>query len=269
LFCLLLKTTHKLQPLNVGMFSVLQHTWNVHCSNLAAKRITVDHYNFIPEYLAICKKVITPDLIIKAFWKTGIFPFNPSIFSEQDFGPSMVLSSTLHLLSSYPNPTPFSPPAIPTDNKNTIADFIPECLSDIEIDSSDKDDSDNEGCKDKVCDNFRCIVSFDEIQPTLAPPLLNSDTLHTTPTNNQYITGGAPPEYQPPISQPRDNQLLLCHQNTLAFQFLSTHPHSPYVCICHHPHLAHLYPFLKYLTGRRPLGKCSLKCMVYTVSFPR
>jgi len=137
----------------VGMFLVLQCAWNTHCGNLVAKRITVDCYNFIPEYLAIQNKVVTPDLITKAFQKTGIFPFDPSIFSEQDFGPSMASSPILHLPSSYPNPTPSLPLAIPTDIEDSDTDFVLGQSSDMEMDSSDKVNSDNKEC----CNNGLCV----------------------------------------------------------------------------------------------------------------
>ena len=146
LFCLASKITLKLQPLDISIFSVLQHAWNAHSGDLAAKRITIDHHNFIPEYLAVWEKAIIPELIIKAFQKTGIFPFYPSVFLEEDFRPSMALSSGLHIPTLYSDLTPFSPPAIPTDNDNSDNNFILGCSSDVEIDSgNNKDNSDDKG----------------------------------------------------------------------------------------------------------------------------
>jgi len=228
LFCLPSKTTHKLQPLDVSMFSVLQCTWNVHCGDLAAKSITINRYNFIPEYLAVWEKVITWELIIKVFCKTGIYPFNPSIILDHDFRPSMALSTTLRLPSSYPNLIPSSPPAIPTDDEDSDDDFIPGHSSNVEMASGDDDDSGNEGhgddedfgcdegCVDK--DNFGCDkrcedvedfrrISIDKPQP---PSLLNSDTLHTTLTENRHITDRAHlecltsplPDHLPVLSMP-------------------------------------------------------------------
>ena len=205
LFCLPSKTTHKLQPLDVGMFSVLQHAWNAHSGDLAANRIVVDRYNFIPEYLATQEKVITSELIIKAFQKTGISPFNPSIFLDKDFGPSMASSSTLHLPSSYPNLIPSLPPAIPSDdedsnnedsdNEDSDDDFTLGCSSDVAIDSGDKNDSDDEGCGDKK--DSGCIDSYDGMQSTNSTPLPNPNTLPTTHTDTQRVAHCIPPEHCP------------------------------------------------------------------------
>ena len=184
-----MKTTHKLQPLDVGVFSVLQCAWSAHSGDLAAKRITIDRHNFIPEYLAVWEKAITPELIIKAFRKTGISPFNPSMFLEEDFGPSMASSLGLHLPTSYPDLTPSSPPAIPTDDEDSDDDFIPGHSSDVEMDSgNDKDNSDDKGCE--VEDDFTHVDPDDEMQAT---PLLNSDMPQTTPTD--ILTAGKTPEH--------------------------------------------------------------------------
>ena len=214
LYCLPSKTTHKLQPLDVGVFSVLQRAWNKHSGNLAAKRTPVDRYNFIPEYLAVRKQVVTPDLIIKAFRKTGISPFNPDIFPDQEYGPSMASSSTLHLPSSYPDPIPSSPPATPTDDEDSDDDYIPECSSDMEMCStgSDKDDPGDKGYEYK--DNFGCAVSHDD--PTT--PLI-SDMFHTTPTENQHITDGMPLVHGSPISQLRGQPATSTPSEHLSFSF--------------------------------------------------
>ena len=193
LFCLPSKTTHKLQPLDVGVFSVLQRTWHKHSGDLAAQRTTIDRYNFIPEYLAARKKAITPELIIKAFRKTGIFPFNPNAIEERDYGPSMASSSELHLPPSYPDHTPSSPPAIPTDDEdgNSDGDFIPGHSSDAETDSTGSSDKDSPNGEEHEVEDNSIIDSYDKT------PLLDSDTnvRQATPTDAQHTITGEPPEH--------------------------------------------------------------------------
>ncbi|KIK99493.1 hypothetical protein PAXRUDRAFT_131932 [Paxillus rubicundulus Ve08.2h10] len=86
-----LKTTHKTQPLDVGIFSSVSRKWTSHCGQHIVEGIKIDHYNFIPKYMSICH-VMTPTLIWKAFTCTEIYPFNPDIFTEKDFAPSQATS---------------------------------------------------------------------------------------------------------------------------------------------------------------------------------
>ena len=82
------KTTHKMQPLNVGVFSILQCAWTKHCNNSLANGVEATHYNFIHEYMAV-HKAITPEIVKKAFAKTGLVPLNPAVFNDKDFAPSL------------------------------------------------------------------------------------------------------------------------------------------------------------------------------------
>ena len=82
------KTMHKMQPLDVGIFSVLQHAWTKHCNKSLANSVEVTHYNFIHEYMAAHKE-ITPKIVKKAFAKTGLVPLNLAVFNNKDFAPSL------------------------------------------------------------------------------------------------------------------------------------------------------------------------------------
>ncbi|KIK71740.1 hypothetical protein PAXRUDRAFT_181977, partial [Paxillus rubicundulus Ve08.2h10] len=75
------KTTHKLQLLDVGVFSSVARKWSSHCDTQLAQDVKISCYNFIQEYLSI-HHVMTPQLVWKAFKHTGIHPLNPNIFSE-------------------------------------------------------------------------------------------------------------------------------------------------------------------------------------------
>ncbi|KIK45040.1 hypothetical protein CY34DRAFT_802009 [Suillus luteus UH-Slu-Lm8-n1] len=102
------KTTHKLQPLDVGVFSSVQRKWISHCDKRLAEGIKMNRYNFIPEYMSI-RHVITPALVQKAFQRTGIHPLNPDVFTDKDFAPSQATSTTTHVPTSYPEEVPSSP----------------------------------------------------------------------------------------------------------------------------------------------------------------
>lgn len=95
------KTTHKLQPLDVGVFASVQYKWSRHCDERLAQGVRINRFNFIPEYLAI-HRTLTPSLVQKAFAKTGIYPLNPTIFNDHDFAPSQASSSISTFPPSYP-----------------------------------------------------------------------------------------------------------------------------------------------------------------------
>lgn len=92
LFTLPPHTTHKTQPLDVGVFGPFQtaysrayHNWTVAhpgevCTIYDIAALVND---------AICKAAI-PSNIFSAFRATGIYPFNKDIFSDLDFAPSQV-----------------------------------------------------------------------------------------------------------------------------------------------------------------------------------
>ncbi|EGN98067.1 hypothetical protein SERLA73DRAFT_123464 [Serpula lacrymans var. lacrymans S7.3] len=96
------KTTHKLQPLDVVVFAPVGRSWSSHTSRLAIEGIKINCYNIVPEYLSI-RHIITPELIRTAFKETGIYPFNPNVFTEGDFAPSQVTSTSAHFPDSYPS----------------------------------------------------------------------------------------------------------------------------------------------------------------------
>ena len=98
------KTTHKTQPLDVGVFSSVQRAWTKHCDKRLADGVGIDRYNFIHEYMEI-HHVITPELVQKAFKKTGLYPLNPSAFGDEDFAPSLASSNTAPVPPSFPPDT--------------------------------------------------------------------------------------------------------------------------------------------------------------------
>ncbi|KAG1727550.1 DDE superfamily endonuclease-domain-containing protein [Suillus paluster] len=129
------KTTHKIQPLDVGMFSSVQRPWTKHCDKCLADGVEIDRYNFIHEYMAI-HHVITPELVQKAFKKTGIYPLNLSVFTDKDFAPSLVYQTTTHLPPSYPADIPSSPMAAPSD--------VDEVDKLMRLDDSEEEDSEDD-----------------------------------------------------------------------------------------------------------------------------
>ena len=60
------------------------------------------------------RQLITLELIKTAFRLTGLSPFNPDIFTNEDFAPSKASSVVAHFPQSYPEEVQSSSP-FPTD----------------------------------------------------------------------------------------------------------------------------------------------------------
>ena len=93
-------------PLMLEFFPSLQQKWTAHCGQRVTDGIKINQYNFVLEYLEVRKKAIMPELIKKSFSRTGIYPFNPDIFTDKDFAPSQATSRDAHLPPSYPPEVP-------------------------------------------------------------------------------------------------------------------------------------------------------------------
>ena len=133
------KTTHKLQPLDVGVFGALQRKWYTHADNCLARGVKINRYNVIQEYCSI-HDVITPFLVQKAFKHTGIYPLNPNLFTEKDFAPAWASSimACAHLPLSYPREVPTSPIMAPSNINSSSSSN--EDDSDFELESKSNTD---------------------------------------------------------------------------------------------------------------------------------
>ncbi|KIM88254.1 hypothetical protein PILCRDRAFT_814163, partial [Piloderma croceum F 1598] len=84
LFCLPPHTTHRTQPLDVGVFGPCDAGgWN----------------NVIMSWM---RRAFLPGTIQKAWRKCGICPLKPDIFTDTDFAPSTSTSTLGHFPASYP-----------------------------------------------------------------------------------------------------------------------------------------------------------------------
>ena len=107
LSCSVISPTHILQGLDVVIFSPLKkfigeerNTW------LRKHRGTMDKNNFLAIYGRAHVRALTPDNIKAAFKKTGVWPFNPDVVTEEMLTPSRETSCEAHL------PLPPDDPAV-------------------------------------------------------------------------------------------------------------------------------------------------------------
>ena len=106
LFCIPPHTSHRLQPLDVGVFGPLQREWQKRCLLvLDETRKSITRQVVIREYMAARAKSVKEELILSAWRRSGIRPLNPDVFTEEDFAPSYASST------KPPLPVPF--PSLP------------------------------------------------------------------------------------------------------------------------------------------------------------
>ncbi|THG93507.1 hypothetical protein EW026_g7744 [Hermanssonia centrifuga] len=105
IFCLPPHTTHRLQPLDVGCFGLLSRKWLERCEEvIEATRENIAKGDFVREYMSVRAETMTKKVIVAAWQKTGLSPFNPDIFTEIDFAPSNATSTKAHVPLSFPQP---------------------------------------------------------------------------------------------------------------------------------------------------------------------
>ena len=102
LFQLSTQITHCTQPLDVGIFKPLQTCWEEHCDAVLHETgHEIRKTAFIKEYIVAWGQAFLPKTIKKAWAKCNIWPFNPNIFTDEDFVPSVSISTKGHFPTSY------------------------------------------------------------------------------------------------------------------------------------------------------------------------
>ncbi|KAJ3001432.1 hypothetical protein NUW54_g4317 [Trametes sanguinea] len=106
LFLLQPHTTHRLQPLNIGIFSHIQNAWIKRCNQYYSRSLgrEMSCGQLTCEYLALHQHVLKSSLIRKAWQQSGITSgtWSADFFSEEDFALSYTTSAVAHVPSTYP-----------------------------------------------------------------------------------------------------------------------------------------------------------------------
>ncbi|KAF8575405.1 hypothetical protein K439DRAFT_1370041 [Ramaria rubella] len=89
LFSLPPHTTDQLQPLDVGVFGPVQIAWVCRSQAATAEGAVITTSMVVFEYLQVHKQAMTKKCIESVFRKTGIHPFNPDLFMDEDFAASL------------------------------------------------------------------------------------------------------------------------------------------------------------------------------------
>jgi hypothetical protein len=102
-------TTHRLQPLDVGVYGVLQRQWQARCANVLGEfGQPMQREQVVKEYLIARKKAFKPETIQKSFVSSRLVAVEERVpFTDGDFAPSTITSVRAHVPLGFPvdNPT--------------------------------------------------------------------------------------------------------------------------------------------------------------------
>ena len=203
------KCTHKLQPLDVSVFAQVQHKWSSHCDRRIYEGVRMDRYNVIPEYMQVRTACMTPELICTAFSCTGIYPFNPNVFTDADYAPAHSFSTTSHVPGSFPADVPSSSP-------------LPSDASDLDSDSGDDESEDQSDSEAGATPLHPLHMDWDTdsdddsgYEPPLScvsSPSVSSRALPTTPSSYISLPSLLTPSMPPVPAEP--SAPLACAMST-------------------------------------------------------
>ena len=211
LFCLPSKTTHKMQPLNIAVFCQVECRWQTVCDEAIKNKTPINCFTVIPAYVHGTQVAMTPELIKKAFEKTGIYPINWNIFQPEDFASSKASSLVAQVPDTFPTDVLSSDPVEPSDAEDE--DFNPSSSDESsELDDPtnlalDSKDSNTETGDDVEMVDIHCKVEpkDDESCPPEMKPIsglvaslakIKDDVIHMTclETANLDLFTVAPPK---------------------------------------------------------------------------
>lgn len=121
-------TSHKLQPLDISVYGPLKCYYNqaVEAWLLNNKGKTFDIYSVVEALGTAFPRAFTPSNIISGFRKSGIFPFDEAIFTDDEFLSSYVTDQPLNSEVTAPVPGISEEPQPSTSSESTSFPEIPQ-----------------------------------------------------------------------------------------------------------------------------------------------
>ena len=93
IICLPPHTSHRMQPLDVSFMGPLKTHCNHEIDAIVRNREFVRLYELAGIFARAYTKAATPSIAVSGFRKTGIYPVNRSVFTDDDYAPSLLRSS--------------------------------------------------------------------------------------------------------------------------------------------------------------------------------
>jgi hypothetical protein len=88
-----------LQPLDVSVFGPFQCAWIEQCEEIIEDTgEEMSRSDFVREYMAVRQDAFKEKILLQAWKKSGAWPINPSVFTDDDFALSVMVPLGLSLL---------------------------------------------------------------------------------------------------------------------------------------------------------------------------
>jgi len=128
-------TTHKLQPLDVGIFGPIQAAWRKQTKDYTLKAADeLPLSQVVREYLTARTRVMKESNIVSAWKKSGLLGLDPNSFGAGDYGPAQLTSTNAFLPPSYPQKA-----FVDFDIESEVVSESPADTPSTPISSSDKE----------------------------------------------------------------------------------------------------------------------------------
>ena len=185
--------------MDVGIFGPLGNAFSKRCDEvLQDTGQEIPEKNFVKEYMQARGESFKPETIRKAFEKSGIRPLDPTVFTDEDFAPSIASSTQAHVPPSYPQATfgyqRYSPVPIIRDDPHLDGD----------ADDSDDDDSSDED-EDTIMDTETSTTHPADASLETHPPIPRPSEFNPT-SDHSAAANSAESEPVPPPPPPAEGQ---------------------------------------------------------------
>ncbi len=202
IFCLPPHTTHRLQPLDVGIFGPLQHAWTKRCNEyyVSSRGEEIERGQLIREYMAVRNGVFEESLVKKAWYSSGITSgtWSASFFPPSAFATSYATSTVTHVPPSYPTSgdmntlPPDAPPPFPITLSTTTEedDDLRSLFGSSSYSSSAPLDSDSDSDSETDLVNMDIDSSHGTLSlgDTSVQPVPPSNTVSECPSKSNRVT---------------------------------------------------------------------------------
>ena len=173
-------TTHKLQPLDVGVFGPFQRAWIERCEDIVTDLgEEMPIRDFVKEYMAVRTNTFTKKTIQMAWKKSGAWPIDKAVFSDGDYAPSVPFSTTASHLPKDFDPTASFPSVVAPSwaPDSCVCEIDENDLNDTESDedSNEEDDGDERDLPSEPGCSVVQLPASSTVPSQVEPPHLPSE----------------------------------------------------------------------------------------------